>query len=46
MPSLFIVVAEKKMSSARGAARYIGRYMAMARPALAEYKIIRYDGEW
>jgi len=38
----FYVNAEKKMTSARGAARYIGRHMA--RPALAEYKIIRYDG--
>lgn len=38
----FYVNAEKKMTSARGAARYIGRYMA--RPALAEYKIISYDG--
>jgi len=30
----FYVNAEKKMTSARGAARYIGRYMA--RPALLE----------
>jgi Putative transposase/Transposase zinc-binding domain len=39
----FYVNAEKKMTSARFAARYIGRYMA--RPALAEYRIIRYNGE-
>lgn len=39
----FYVNAEKKMTSARFAARYIGRYMA--RPALAEYRIIRYDGK-
>jgi len=39
----FYVNAEKKMTSARFAARYIGRYMA--RPALAEYRIICYDGE-
>jgi hypothetical protein len=38
----FYVNGKKKMTSARKAARYIGRYMA--RPALAEYKIIRYDG--
>ena len=38
----FYVNAEKKMTSARKAAHYIGRYMA--RPALAEYKIICYDG--
>ncbi|XCN72196.1 MAG: transposase [Candidatus Electrothrix aestuarii] len=31
------------MTSARHAARYIGRYMA--RPALAEHKITNYDGE-
>ena len=34
---------KSKMTSARYAARYIGRYMA--RPALAEHKIIRYDGK-
>ena len=38
----FYVNAEKKMTSARYAARYIGRYMA--RPALAEYRIVRYEG--
>lgn len=39
----FYVNGESKMTSARYAARYIGRYMA--RPALAEYKITRYDGK-
>ena len=39
----FYVNGESKMTSARYAARYIGRYMA--RPALAEHKIIRYDGK-
>lgn len=39
----FYVNGESKMTSARYAARYIGRYVA--RPAIAEYKIIRYDGE-
>ena len=39
----FYVNGESKMTSARYAARYIGRYMA--RPALAEHKITRYDGE-
>ena len=32
-----------RMKSARGAARYIGRYLA--RPAVAKYKILSYDGE-
>ncbi len=39
----FYVNGQSKMTSARYAARYIGRYMA--RPALAEHKIIRYDGK-
>jgi len=39
----FYVNGESKMTSARYAAGYIGRYMA--RPALAEHKIIRYDGK-
>ena len=39
----FYVNAESKMTSARYAARYIGRYMA--RPALAEHKIVSYDGK-
>lgn len=38
----FYVNAESKMNSARHAASFIGRYMA--RPALAEHKIIAYDG--
>ncbi|WP_297430459.1 transposase [Clostridium sp.] len=33
--------AKSRMKSARGAARYIGRYLA--RPAIAEYKILSYD---
>jgi hypothetical protein len=41
-PQGFYVNGESKMTSSRYTARYIGRYMA--RPALAEYKIIRYDG--
>ncbi|CEP67973.1 Transposase, IS801/IS1294 [Moorella glycerini] len=39
----FYVYAERRMESARGAARYIGRYLA--RPAIAEYRILDYDGE-
>lgn len=39
----FYVNGESKMTSSRYAARYIGRYMA--RPALAEYKITRYNGK-
>jgi hypothetical protein len=42
-PKGFYVNGESKMTSSRYTARYIGRYMA--RPALAEYKIIRYDGQ-
>ncbi len=38
----FYVNGESRMTSARYTARYIGRYMG--RPALAEYKITRYDG--
>lgn len=37
----FYVYAEKKMKSARGAARYIGRYLA--RPAIAEWRIEKFD---
>jgi len=39
----FYVNAEKKMKNAKGAAKYIGRYLA--RPAIAEYRIIGYDGK-
>lgn len=39
----FYVRAATKMRDARGAARYIGRYLA--RPAIAEYRILSYDGE-
>ncbi len=39
----FYVNGSSKMTSSRYAARYIGRYVA--RPALAEYKITKYNGE-
>ena len=39
----FYVNAESKMRNARHAARYIGRYLA--RPAIAEYRILEYDGK-
>jgi len=39
----FYVNAESKMTSARHAARYIGRYLA--RPSIAEYRILEYDGK-
>ena len=39
----FYVNGASKMTSALYAARYIGRYIA--RPALAEYRIISYNGE-
>lgn len=39
----FYVNAEKKMRDAKGAAKYIGRYLA--RPAVAEYRIEEYDGK-
>ncbi|MFD1639752.1 transposase, partial [Evansella tamaricis] len=42
-PKGFYVNAEKKMKNAKGAAKYIGRYLA--RPAIAEYRIESYDGE-
>lgn len=42
-PKGFYVNAEKKMKNAKGAAKYIGRYLA--RPAIAEYRIIDYDRE-
>ncbi len=42
-PSGFYVNAEQRMKDARGAARYIGRYLA--RPAIAEYRIVSYDGK-
>ncbi|NOV04493.1 transposase [Paenibacillus planticolens] len=37
----FYVNAEQRMKDARGAAKYIGRYLA--RPAIAEYRILSYD---
>lgn len=39
----FYVNAEQKMKDAKGAAKYIGRYLA--RPAIAEYRIVKYDGK-
>jgi hypothetical protein len=39
----FYVNAEQKMKDAKGAAKYIGRYLA--RPAIAEYRIVDYDGK-
>ncbi|WP_078427704.1 IS91 family transposase [Alkalihalobacterium alkalinitrilicum] len=39
-PHGFYVNAEKKMKNAKGAAKYIGRYLA--RPAIAEYRIEKY----
>lgn len=42
-PEGFYIHAKSRMKSAIGAARYIGRYLA--RPAIAEYRIIGYDGE-
>jgi plasmid rolling circle replication initiator protein Rep len=42
-PKGFYVNAEKKMKDAKGAAKYIGRYLA--RPAIAEYRIKHYDGK-
>lgn len=38
----FYVNAESFMKDARGAAKYIGRYLA--RPAIAEYRILEYNG--
>lgn len=42
-PKGFYVNAEKRMKDAKGAAKYIGRYLA--RPAIAEYRITSYDGK-
>lgn len=39
----FYVHAETRMDGAKRAAQYIGRYLG--RPAIAEYRIISYDGE-
>lgn len=39
----FYVHAATRMRDAKGAAKYIGRYLA--RPAIAEYRIINYDGK-
>ncbi|WP_183040915.1 transposase [Salipaludibacillus neizhouensis] len=40
-PHGFYVNAKKKMKNAKGAAKYIGRYLA--RPAIAEYRIEKND---
>lgn len=40
-PKGFYVHAKTRMRDAKGAAKYIGRYLA--RPAIAEYRIISYD---
>jgi hypothetical protein len=37
------VNAEQKMKDAKGAAKYIGRYLA--RPSIAEYRVVNYDGK-
>ncbi|MGE7611879.1 MULTISPECIES: transposase [Paenibacillus] len=37
----FYVNAEQRMKDARGAAKYIGGYLA--RPAIAEYRVVSYD---
>lgn len=42
-PKGFYVNAEKKMKNAKGAAKYVGRYLS--RPAIAEYRILGYDRE-
>jgi plasmid rolling circle replication initiator protein Rep len=42
-PKGFYVNAEQKMRDSKGAAKYIGRYLA--RPAIAEYRIEEYDGK-
>lgn len=42
-PKGFYVNAEKKMKNAKGAAKYIGRYLS--RPAIAEHRILGYDRE-
>lgn len=42
-PNGFYVNAEKKMKNAKQVAKYIGRYLA--RPAIAEYRIVEYDGK-
>ena len=42
-PNGFYINAKSRMKSARCVARYIGRYLA--RPAIAEYRILSYDGE-
>lgn len=40
-PQGFYVNTEQRMKDARGATKYIGRYLA--RPAIAEYRVVSYD---
>jgi hypothetical protein len=42
-PNGFYIHAKSRLKNAKGAARYIGRYLA--RPAIAEYRITGYDGK-
>lgn len=42
-PHGFYVNAEQRMKEPKGAAKYIGIYLA--RPAIAEYRIVSYSGE-
>jgi hypothetical protein len=39
----FVILAERKVMTPKRAAKYIGRYLA--RPAIAEYRIISYDNK-
>ncbi len=39
----FYVNAERRLTNIKPATQYIGRYLA--RPAIAEYRIINYDGK-
>ena len=39
----FYVNAERRLTNIKQATQYIGRYLA--RPAIAEYRIINYDGK-
>ena len=40
----FYVNAQRDLVDIKQAAKYIGRYLA--RPAIAEYRIIKYDGKY
>ena len=39
----FVILADRKVMNPKRAAKYIGRYLA--RPAIAEYRIIRYEND-